>query len=40
MKKRDFLKAAGAASLMSLVPDAVRTRRLGGRARTRRRRRK
>ena len=25
MKKRDLLKAAGAAGLMSLVPDAVRT---------------
>src|SRR5688572_32255188 len=25
MKKREFLKAAGATSLMSLVPDAVRT---------------
>src|SRR5687768_16301308 len=25
MKKRDFLKAAGASSLMSMVPDAVRT---------------
>src|ERR687897_1791174 len=25
MKKREFLKAAGVASLMSLVPDAVRT---------------
>ena len=25
MKKREFLKAAGATSLMSMVPDAVRT---------------